>query len=53
MVAGFNEVSEKKPKFIQFVAIFWLLKLGQPLIDFESMKKLFVILTVKIILCKH
>jgi hypothetical protein len=44
MVASYSEVSEKKHKFIQFVAIFWLLKLGRPLIDFENMKELFDIL---------
>ncbi len=49
MVASFSETSEKKPKFVQFVAIFQLLKLGKPLIDFE----LFNILKVKITLCKH
>jgi hypothetical protein len=53
MVASSSEASEKKPKFVQFVAIFWLLKFSQPLIDFESMKELFDILKVKIILCKH
>jgi len=53
MVVSSSEVSEKKPKFVQFVPIFWLLKLGKPLIDFESMKELFDILKVKITLCKH
>jgi hypothetical protein len=33
-----SEATEKKHNFIQFVAIFWLLKLGQPLTKFESMK---------------
>jgi len=53
MVASSSEANEKKPKFVQFVAIFWLLKLDKPLIDFESMKELFDILKVKITLCKH
>ncbi len=44
MVVNYNEVNAKKREFIQFVAIFWLLKLGRPLIDFENMKKLFDIL---------
>jgi hypothetical protein len=44
MVDTYNETSEKKHKFIQFVAIFWLLKLGRPLIDFENMKEFFDIL---------
>jgi hypothetical protein len=47
IVVGFCEANEKKSKFIQFVAIIWFLKLGWPLIDFESMKKLFDILNVK------
>jgi hypothetical protein len=33
-------VNEKKQKFLQFVAIFWLLKFSQPLINFESMEML-------------
>jgi hypothetical protein len=53
MVVGFSETNEKKCKFIQFVAIFWFLKLGRPLTNFESMKKLFDILKVKNIPCKH
>jgi hypothetical protein len=44
MVVNYSEVREKKRKFIQFVAIFWLLKLGGPLTSFESMKELFDIL---------
>ncbi len=34
-------VTKKKQKFLQFVAIFWLLKFTQLLINFESMKMLF------------
>ncbi len=49
MVANSSEASEKKPKFVQFVAIFLLLKLGKPLIDFESMKELFDILKVNLL----
>jgi hypothetical protein len=45
MVVVFNEAIEKKCKFIQFVAIFWFLRLGQPF--GESVKRLFVILKVK------
>ncbi len=30
-----------KKKYIQFVAIFHLLKNGRPMIDFESLKELF------------
>ncbi len=44
MVDSYNEASEKKHKFIQFVVIFWLLKLGWPLTNFENMKELFDIL---------
>jgi hypothetical protein len=38
MVVVFSEIIEKKCKFIQFVAIFWLLTLGRTLENFESMK---------------
>jgi hypothetical protein len=38
MVVVFSEVVEKKCKFIQFVAIFWLLKLGRSLANFKNMK---------------
>jgi hypothetical protein len=41
----FSGAIEKKCKFIQFVAIFWFLKLGQPF--GESVKQLFDILKVK------
>jgi hypothetical protein len=34
-------VYDKKWKFLQFVAIFWLLKFNWPLINFENMKMLF------------
>jgi len=40
MVDSYNEASEKKHKFIQFVAIIWFLKLDQPLTNFENMKEL-------------
>jgi hypothetical protein len=53
MVVNFNEANEKKRKFIQFVAIFWFLKLGRTLTDFESMKQLFDILKVKNTPFKH
>jgi len=43
----------KKCKFIQFVAIFWLLKLGRPLTYFENMKEPFNILKVKNTSHKH
>jgi hypothetical protein len=39
MVVDFGETNETKCKFIQFVAIFWLLKLNQPLTNFESVYK--------------
>ncbi len=41
MVCVGGLVSEKKRKFLQFVAIFWLLKFSQPLTNFKSMKMLF------------
>jgi hypothetical protein len=53
MVVGSSEASEKKCKLIQFVANFWLLKLGQPLTYFENMKDCFDILKVKNILHRH
>jgi hypothetical protein len=40
-------------KFIQFVAIFWLLKQGFTMIDFEVMKLLFEFLKMKHIPKKH
>jgi hypothetical protein len=53
MVVVFNEIVEKKCKFIQFVAIFWFLKLGQSLENFENMKQLLNILKVKNTLSKQ
>jgi len=41
MVCVGGLVSEKKQKFLQFVAIFWFLKFNRPFINFESMKMLF------------
>jgi hypothetical protein len=41
MVVLGNSNGEKKYKFLQFVAIFWLLKQGWPLTNFEAMKLLF------------
>jgi hypothetical protein len=32
---------EGENKFLQFVVVFWLLKQGWPLTDFEAMKLLF------------
>jgi hypothetical protein len=46
-------VGERKKKFIQFVAIFWLLKQGCTMIDFEAMKLLFEFLKVTHIPKKH
>jgi len=53
MVVVFSEIVEKKCKFIQFVAIFWLLKLGRSLANFESMKQLLDILKMKNTLSKQ
>ncbi len=44
---------EKKWKFLQFVALFWLLKLDRPMTNFESMKMLFDFLKVENMLHKH
>ncbi len=44
---------ENKQKFLQFVAIFWLLKLDQPMTNFESMKMLFDFLKVENMPHKH
>jgi len=41
MVVLGNSSGERKNKFLQFVVIFWLLKQGWPLNDFEAMKLLF------------
>ncbi len=41
MVVARDVVGEKEMKFIQFVAIFWLLKQGCPMTNFEVMKFLF------------
>ncbi len=46
-------VGEKKWKFLNFVVIFWFLKFGQPIVDFESMRMLFDFLKVKNMPCKH
>ncbi len=46
-------VGEKKMMFIQFVAIFWLLKQGCYVIDFQVMKLLFEFLKVMHIPKKH
>jgi hypothetical protein len=53
MVCVGEVVVENKCKFTQFIAIFWLLNLGQPLIDFEKMKQLFGFLKVKNTPHKH
>jgi hypothetical protein len=53
LVVVFSKVVEKKCKFIQFVAIFWLLKLGQSLANFKSMKQFFDLLKVKNTLSKQ
>jgi hypothetical protein len=53
MVAMGDVVGEKKMKFIQFVAIFWLSKQGHTMIDFEAMNLLFEFLKVKHTLKKH
>ncbi len=47
MVCVGGVATNTQPKFIQFVAIFWLLKLGCPLTNFEKMKQLFEFLKVK------
>jgi hypothetical protein len=52
MVVVGDVVGEKKRKFIQFVAIFWLLKQSYSVIDFEVMK-LFEFLKVTHIPKKH
>jgi hypothetical protein len=41
MIVLGDVVVEKERKFIQFVAIFWLLKQGHLMINFEVMKLLF------------
>ncbi len=41
MVIMGDAVGEKERKFIQFVTIFWLLKQGRLMINFEAMKLLF------------
>lgn len=46
-------VGAKKWKFLHFVAMFWLLKLSWPMIDFKSMKMLFHFLKVKNMPHKH
>jgi hypothetical protein len=46
-------VGRKKRKFKQFVAIFWLLKQGYPMTDFEVMKLLFEFFKVKHTPKKH
>jgi hypothetical protein len=46
-------VGKEKRKFIQFVAIFWLLKQGRPMTNFEAMKLLFEFLKVKHTPKKH
>ncbi len=38
MMVIFNEVIKKKHDFIQFVAMFWHMKLGKLLTNFENMK---------------
>jgi hypothetical protein len=43
-------VGESKKKFLQFIAIFWLLKQSCPLTNFEAMKMLFENLKSKIAL---
>jgi hypothetical protein len=53
MMASYGETNEKNHKVIQFMTIFWLLKLGWPLKYFGSMKELFDILKVNFFLCKH
>ncbi len=53
MVCVGGLVNEKKWKFLKFVVIFWFLKLGQLIVDFESMKMLFEFLKVKNMLCEH
>jgi hypothetical protein len=46
-------LGEKKKQCIQFVAIFWLLKQGHPMTNFEAMKLLFEFFKVKHTLKKH
>jgi len=46
-------VGEKKKKFIQFFAIFWLLKQGCFVTNFETMKLLFEFLKMMHIPKKH
>jgi hypothetical protein len=46
-------LGRKKKKFIQFVAIFWLLNQGCIMTDFEAMKLLFEFLKVMHIPKKH
>jgi len=53
MVVVGDVVGEKKRKFIQFVAILWLLKQGCFVTNFEAMKLLFEFLEVMHIPKKH
>jgi hypothetical protein len=53
MVCVGGVVIDNKCKFIQFVVIFWILKLGWPFIDFEKMKELFEFSKVKNTPYKH
>ncbi len=53
MVVVGDVVGRGKKKIIQFVAIFWLLKQGCPMTDFEAMKLLFEFLKLKHIPKKH
>jgi hypothetical protein len=46
-------VGREKKKFMQFFAIFWILKQGRPMTDFEEMKLLFEFLKVKHVPKKH
>ncbi len=53
MVAIGDVVGKEKKKFIQFVAIFLLLKQGPTMIDFEAMNLLFEFLKVRHTPKKH
>lgn len=53
MVCVGGAVIDNKCKCTQFVVIFWILKLGQPFIDFEKMKELFEFSKVKNTPCKY
>jgi hypothetical protein len=53
MVCVGGTAIHNKCKFIQFVVIFWILKLGRPFIDFEEMKELFEFFKVKSTPHKH